>query len=100
VRDSAFLNNLNEFKPSGYPAFTHADVLAAEDARVETWQTFNNDSPSLCMDINGAEMNNACNNGDGTYGLQVNTKQVLDSYGNNVGIWEYDGGTDQRWTRQ
>ncbi|MCG7533835.1 NPP1 family protein [Pseudoalteromonas sp. OOF1S-7] len=30
VKDSRFLTNLNRFKPSGYPTFTTADVLAAQ----------------------------------------------------------------------
>ncbi|TMP38021.1 NPP1 family protein [Pseudoalteromonas rubra] len=30
VKDSRFLTNLNRFKPTGYPTFTTADVLAAQ----------------------------------------------------------------------
>ncbi|KNC65016.1 hypothetical protein AC626_25825 [Pseudoalteromonas rubra] len=30
VKDSRFLTNLNRFKPSGYPTYSTADVLAAQ----------------------------------------------------------------------
>ena len=58
VRDSAFLNNLNEFRPAGYPAFTRQDVDNNNSTAALSWHTFVNVSSVLCMDISNANTSN------------------------------------------
>ncbi|WP_246624725.1 NPP1 family protein [Oceanobacter mangrovi] len=61
VRESSFLSDMNEFKPSSYPTFTQADVLAANGGSQESWQALVNNASGLCLDINNADMTNGTN---------------------------------------
>jgi hypothetical protein len=75
MRDSSFLNNLNTFRPSNYPEFTEDDALASNPGVNEKWVQFINNASGLCMDITGQNMTN----------------------GTNVGLWNCNGGSWQKW---
>lgn len=75
MTDGRFLSGLNNNKPAGYPAFSWADVVAANGGSQESWVQMVNDSSALCMDVNNAEM------ADGT----------------NVMQWTCNGGNNQKW---
>lgn len=70
VRDSNFLSGLNTYKPAGYPTFTDADMLAANENGQENFVQLVNESSSLCLDISGGLM------ASGTNVLQWNCSNV------------------------
>ncbi len=75
MRDSSFRNNLNKFKPSNYPEFSEANVIAANSGVNERFVQFVNNASGLCLDITSAAMTN----------------------GTNVAQWYCNGGNNQKW---
>lgn len=119
VADSRFLGSLNTFKPAAYPAFTEADVLAANPGVNAQFVQFVNYASGLCMDINNAVMANGtnvmqwtCNGGnwqkwyleEGTGMIRSlrDPRYCLDNGGTfangaNIMIWACNGGNNQRF---
>jgi hypothetical protein len=75
MRDSAFRNNLNRFKPSNFPEFSDTNVMAANPGVNERFVQFVNNASGLCLDITGATMTN----------------------GTNVVLWYCNGENNQKW---
>jgi hypothetical protein len=75
MSDGRFISSLNEFRPSEYPEFGAADVLAANPGENAEFVHFKNNASGLCMDITDANMS------DGT----------------NVIQWDCEGENWQRW---